>query len=166
MCVHEEFVLALSYPSLSPVASAPTKLMAFQESTTKIQVSWTMPTPLGDTTGYRIYYIGGSSGSVDVSGSSTNSPTLTRLLNGASYNLSIVGKSKHILSDHVYYPNSIPLGELLQLTCVMTNKPDRWSLNIIFKPSAWPTERDCELNNSHQNLPLLECSQWLSGGQL
>ena len=92
--------------------------MAVQEGPTGIQVSWTPPTPLGNTTGFRIYYSGGSSGSVDVSGSSTDNHLLAGLQNGASYTISIVGTSEHFFSDHVEYPNSITLSELLQLVSV------------------------------------------------
>ena len=99
---------------LPPVASAPTNLMAVQEGPTGIRVSWTPPTPLGDTTGYRIYYSGGSSGSVDVSGGSTDDYTFTWLLNGATYTISIVGTSEHLFSDNVDYPSNITLSELLQ----------------------------------------------------
>ena len=68
---------------LPPVASAPTSVMAVQEGPTSIRVSWSPPTPLGDTTGYRIYYSGGSGGSTSqpVSGSSTNNYRLDNLLN-------------------------------------------------------------------------------------
>ena len=72
---------------LPPVASAPTNLMAVQEGPTSIRVSWNPPTPLGDTTGYRIYYSGGSS--VNVSNGSTYH-LLTDLQNGESYDISIV----------------------------------------------------------------------------
>ena len=95
------------------MASAPTNLMAVQEGPTSIRVSWTPPTPLGDTTGYRIYYSGGSSGSVDISGVSTDSYLLIGLQIGASYTISIVGTSQHLFSDRVEYPN-ITLGGLLQ----------------------------------------------------
>jgi len=88
--------------------------MAVQEGLTGVRVSWTPPTSLGDTTGYRIYYSGGSSGSVDVSGGSTDNHLLTGLHNGASYTISIVGTSEHLPSDRVDYPNSITLSELLQ----------------------------------------------------
>ena len=100
---------------LLPVASAPTNLLVVQKSPNEIRVSWTPPTPLGDTTGYRIYYSGGSSGSVDVSGGSTDNHTLTGLQNGASYTISIVGTSEHLPSIRVNYQNSILLSELLQL---------------------------------------------------
>jgi len=97
-----------------PVALAPTYLTAVQEGPTGIRVSWTPPTPLGDTTGYRIFYSGGSSGSVDVADGSTDNHLLTGLLSGTSYNISIVATSKHFFSDLVEYPNDITLSELLQ----------------------------------------------------
>ena len=75
---------------LPPAAPAPTNLMAAQEGPTSIRVSWSPPTPLGDTTGYRIYYSGGSSGSEDVSDGSTDNYLLTGLQNGESYTISIV----------------------------------------------------------------------------
>ena len=85
----------------TPVASAPTSVMAVQEGLTSIRVSWSPPTPLGDTTGYRIYYSSGSSGSVDVSGGSTDNYTLTNLVMETSYTISIVATSQHFFSDDV-----------------------------------------------------------------
>ena len=64
--------------------------MAVQEGPTSIRVSWSPPTPLGDATGYRIYYSGGSSGSVDVSDGSIDNYLLTGLQNEESYTISIV----------------------------------------------------------------------------
>ena len=96
------------------MASAPTNLQAVQEGLTGIQVSWIPPTPLRDTAGYRIYYSGGSDGSVNVSGGFMDNHKLTGLLNGASYNISIIGTSEHFFSDHLHYPNSIPLSEFFQ----------------------------------------------------
>ena len=90
---------------LPPVASAPTNLMAVQEGPTSIRVSWSPPTPLGDTTGYRIYYSGGSSGSVSVSDGSTDNYLLTGLLNEESYNVSIVATSQHFPSENVTVMN-------------------------------------------------------------
>ena len=83
--------------------------MAIQEGPTSVRVSWSPPTPLGDTTGYRISYSGGSSGSVDVSDGSTSNHTLTGLVNGASYTISIVGTSQHLPSEVVEV--DIGLGE-------------------------------------------------------
>ena len=73
--------------------------MAVQEGPTSVRVSWSPPSPLGDTTGYRISYSGGSSGNVDVSDGSTDTHTL--LENGASYTISIVGTSAHFFSVEV-----------------------------------------------------------------
>ena len=64
--------------------------MAVQEGPTSIRVSWSPPTPLGDTTGYRIYYSGGSSGSEDVNDGSIDNYLLTGLQNGDTYTISIV----------------------------------------------------------------------------
>ena len=111
---------ALMILCLFSVASAPTNLMAVQEGPTGIRVSWVPPTPLGDTTGYRIYYSGGSNGSVDVRGGSRDSRLLTDLQDGASYNISIMGTSEHLPINCVDNQNSIPLSELLQLESYQT----------------------------------------------
>ena len=78
-----------------PGASPPSVVTAVQDGPTSIIVSWTPPSPLGDTSGYRIYYTGagGSSGSVDVDDGNTNSRTLMDLTNGDTYTISIVGTS-------------------------------------------------------------------------
>ena len=75
--------------------------MAVQEGLTNVRVSWSPPSPLGDTTGYRISYSGGSSGSVDVSDGSTDNYLLTGLVNGASYTISIVVTSLYLPSELV-----------------------------------------------------------------
>ena len=106
-------------PAFITAASAPTNLMAVQEGPTSIQVSWIPPSPLGNTTGYIICYSGKTSGSVNVSDGATDNHLLTGLQNGASYNISIVGTSTHFFSEHVNYPNNIPLSELLQSAYIM-----------------------------------------------
>ena len=73
--------------------------MGVQEGPTSIRVSWSPPTSLGDITGYRIYYSGGSSGSVNVSDSSSDNYLLTGLQNGDTYNISIVSVSQHFTSN-------------------------------------------------------------------
>ena len=94
------------------VASAPTGFKAVQQNLTSIHLFWNPPTPLGDTTGYRIYYSGGSSDSKNVSvHTTTHEYLLTGLQNGASYNICIVGTSDHLPSDCVCLSNII-LGEL------------------------------------------------------
>ena len=94
---------------LPPVASAPSNLMVVQEGLTSIRVSWSPPSPLGDTAGYRISYSGGSSGTVDVSDGSTDNYLLICLQNGDSYTVSIVSTSQHLPSETVSLSNSILL---------------------------------------------------------
>ena len=114
--LYKKVFFQLLFHLLSPVASAPTGLTAVREGPTGIRVSWTPPTPLGDTTGYRIYYSGGSSGSENVSDVSTDNLLLTGLQNGASYTISIVGTSNHLNSDHVNHQNNITLSESFKRT--------------------------------------------------
>ena len=90
--------------------------MVVQEGLTSVRVSWGPPTPLGDTTGYRISYSGGSSGSVDVSDGSTDNYLLSGLQNGASYTISIMGTSQHLPSEVVELDMSIDLGEMISCT--------------------------------------------------
>ena len=52
--------------------------------------------------------------------------------------------------------NSIHNGTVMTTTTILSSS----------SPTSWPAECHCGLNNSHHHLPLLECSQWLSGGQL
>ena len=69
-------------------------MTAVQASPTSITVTWTPPSPLGNTTGYSIFYTSDSdSGSVDVSGGFTNMRTLTGLQNGETYKISITATS-------------------------------------------------------------------------
>ena len=87
--------------------------MAVQEGLISIGVSWSPPTPLGDTTGYRIYYNDSdSSDSVDVSGGSTDNYLLTGLQNGESYTISIVATSEHFSSESVTIDMDVGLGEI------------------------------------------------------
>ena len=96
---------------LPPVASTPTNLVAVQESLTSIRVSWRPPTPLGDTTGYRIYYSGGSSGNEDVSDYSIDKYLLTGLQNGEIYTISIMATSQHLPSESIAADMEVMLGE-------------------------------------------------------
>ena len=91
-----------NYEIVGPVASEPTNLMAVQEDLTSIRVSWSPPIPLGNTTGYRIYYSDSySSDSVGVSGGSTDNYLLTGLVMGATYTISIEATSQHIPNGRV-----------------------------------------------------------------
>ena len=73
--------------------------MAVQEGPTSIRVSWSPPTPLGDTTGYRIYYSDSdSSDSVDVSGGSRRNYRLTGLKNGDIFDISVIATPQHLMN--------------------------------------------------------------------
>ena len=65
-------------------------MAAVQSGPTSIIVTWTHPSPLGDTTGYRISFSGGGGyDSVVVSGANTSSYILTELSNGHVYSISV-----------------------------------------------------------------------------
>ena len=85
------------------VASPPTNLMVVQEGATSFKLTWTPPSPLGDTTGYMVSYLatGGSSGSVNVTGGSTDSLTLNGLDSREAYNIFLIATSKHIPSEAI-----------------------------------------------------------------
>ena len=98
------------YTPIFLVASPPSDVTAVQDGPTSIRVSWTPPSPLGDTTGYRISYTGG--GSADVDGGNTNSHTLTGLTNGQTYTISIVGtSSSSVLSSAPVSAGTVTLGK-------------------------------------------------------
>ena len=84
----------------STVASAPTDLIASHEGPTSVRVSWSPPDPLGDTTGYVIYYsTDGSSDSVDVSGPDGSETILEDLMTDSRYLISLVAISQHLPSE-------------------------------------------------------------------
>ena len=111
------FIIAsIQYPLLMYIAALPpTDVTAVQDGPTSIRVTWTPPSQLGDTTGYRISFTGGgSSDSVDVSGGLTNSYTLaTGLMKESTYTVSIVSTSQHLPSTTVpVLGGPVILGEL------------------------------------------------------
>ena len=89
---------------LITVAFPPTDLTyEVQDDFTSILLMWVPPSPLGDTTGYRISYnaVGGSSNSVDINDGTTSNYILKDLKKGKDYNISIVGTSDHFSSMSV-----------------------------------------------------------------
>ena len=72
--------------------------MAVQEGPTSIRLSWS-PSSSPTSTGYIISYTGGSTGSVNVSGGTTDSYLLTGFRNGATYTISIATISQDLSSD-------------------------------------------------------------------
>ena len=78
-------------------------------------MSWTPPTPLGDITGYIIYYTNDDntdSDSVVIDGGSTDVHTLSDLQNGDTYIISIVATSSSDLpSESVLADMTVGLSE-------------------------------------------------------
>ena len=77
-------------------------------------MTWTPPTPLGDTTGYIISYTNdddSDSDSVTISGGSAAMETLTGLQNGDTYTISIVAISDTTLQSESVITMDVGLGE-------------------------------------------------------
>ena len=104
-------------------ASPPSGVTAVQDGPTSIRVSWTPPSSLGDTSGYRIYYTraGGSGDIVDIDGGNTNSRTLMGLTNGETYTISIAGRSSSSSSTVLPSPpvsaGDVALGKSKTIQC-------------------------------------------------
>ena len=98
--------------SLSTAASHPNKLNYEVQNGTSVLLMWVPPSPLGDTTGYRISYnaVGGSSKIVNISDGDTSNYTLTDLEKGKEYNVSIIGTSAHFFSMSVSWKPITPTG--------------------------------------------------------
>ena len=74
-------------------------------------VSWTVPTPPGDTTGYRLYYT--TDNMIEIIVDTNSSPiTLTSLEPLNEYEISVVGLSGHFSSEPI--TSSIFLGEFIK----------------------------------------------------
>ena len=91
-CVH--------YIAHCTVASAPNSLSLKQDGETTIIVSWTIPTPPGDTTGYRVYYTTDNMIEIIVD-TNSSTITLTSLEPLNEYEISVVGLSEHISSEPI-----------------------------------------------------------------
>ena len=93
--------------NFSPGTSPPSDVTAVQDGPTSIIVSWT---PSSDATGYRIHYTSVSdSGNETVSDGSTETHTLTGLVNGETYNVSVVATSDSLPSEGVAADTSVSL---------------------------------------------------------
>ena len=99
----------------------PTDVTAVQNGPTSITVTWTPPSPLGRTTGYRIFYAGGggSSGSVLVHDRNSNSLTLANLNNGVNYTIFIASTASVGLLSATTEALPVDLGKLA--TCINNN---------------------------------------------
>ena len=84
-------------------------MTAVPDSPTSIRVSWTEST---DATGYRIHYTSVSdSGNETVSDGSTETHTLTGLVNGETYTISVVATSDNLPSEGVTADMAVGLGK-------------------------------------------------------
>ena len=91
----------------SVAASPPSDVTAVQDGPTSIRVSWT---PSSDATGYRIHYTSVSdSGNETVSDGYTETQTLTGLVNGETYNVSVAATSDTLPSESVAADTSVSL---------------------------------------------------------
>ena len=90
------------------VASAPDSLSLKQDGETTVIVSWTVPTPPGDTTGYRVYYTTDNMNETSIVDTNSSPITLTSLEPLNKYNISVVGLSEHFSSERI--TSSIFLG--------------------------------------------------------
>ena len=85
-------------------------MTAVQDGPTSIRVSWW--TESTDATGYRIHYTSVSdSGNETVSDGSTETHTLTGLVNGETYTISIVATSDNLSSESVTADKAVGLGQ-------------------------------------------------------
>ena len=85
-------------------------MTAVQTGLTSIRVTWTASS---NATGYRIHYTSDSdSGSETVSGRDTVSHTLTGLVNGKSYALSVAATSDQLSSVAVAADTTVSLSKL------------------------------------------------------
>ena len=95
---------------LIPGTSCPSGVTAVQTGLTSIRVTWTASS---DATGYRIHYTSDSdSGSETISGRETVSHTLTGLVNGESYVISVAATSDQLSSVAVAAGATVSLSKL------------------------------------------------------
>ena len=104
--VHSFFtkLFYLFLPLLYSVASAPTNLKAVQVGLSDIRLTWTPPSPLGDTTRYIITYTSHNTQSSSVTVSETvdlTNNTLLQLQTGENYTIELAGWSDHFSSKPV-----------------------------------------------------------------
>ena len=98
----------------SAETSPPSDVRAVQNGSTSIIVTWTASS---DATGYRIHYTSDSdSGNETVSDGSTETHTLTGLVNGETYTISILAASPaHLPRESVKINTTISLCELSEI---------------------------------------------------
>ena len=100
-CKFSRYVfISFSHLLLSPVPSPPSGVMVSQNGLNSLLVTWT-PSPGPNVTGYTIFYQAKRQNprhSVEVEETDT-SVTITGLMRGATYNISVMAKSNTLPSD-------------------------------------------------------------------
>ena len=86
---------------LPPAPSPPSGVTVSQNGVDSVQISWTPPSGEPAVTGYIIYYQqqnGGHNGSEEVVGATTTTATITGLMTGATYSITMVSTSSTLPS--------------------------------------------------------------------
>ena len=105
-----DLLVIFRFNFLSIVGLAPTNPKFIPHgNSTSILLIWTAPSPLGDTTGYRISFTAGdrTNGFMDINDTFTNNFTLTNIIKGVKYRMSIAGKSEHFCSNSVAFSGQL-----------------------------------------------------------
>ena len=104
------------------VANPPEDLTLTQHGPMNITVSWTPPTPLNHTSGYRVYYKPSDSTSwqnITINDASITTVNVTGLTSGIYYNVSIASLSEHFPSETIQ--RDIYLGQSCYYQCHMVS---------------------------------------------
>ena len=96
-------------------------MTAVQDGPTSIRVTWTPPSPLGDSTGYIISFTSDSSstGSENIDDGQTNTYTVTDLNNGGTYTVSVTGTAENRLPSSAIEAISVALGWPVWMHCTV-----------------------------------------------
>ena len=88
-----------SYPPTSPALSPPSAVNVSQNGLDSVLVSWTPPSGESDVTGYIIYYQqDGGQRISENAGATATTATITGLIAGATYSISMVATSRTLPS--------------------------------------------------------------------
>ena len=92
-------IFIVFYAPTSPVPSPPSAVSVSQNGPDSVIVSWTPPSETPDVTGYIIYYQqDGGQRLSENAGATATTATITGLITGATYSISMVATSSMLLS--------------------------------------------------------------------
>ena len=103
---------------LPPAPSPPSGVTVSQNGVGSVQVSWTPPSGEPNATGYIIYYQKQDGGHTDseMAGATTTTATITGLMTGATYSITMVAMSS-TLPSIVTAGETITIGMMFSETC-------------------------------------------------